>query len=577
MAASRVLPLSKLAPTPHSETRRADAVASVASAWIPEISILLCLVLVAVILQSLSGAQSAAFGAEPDEAAHYTTALMIRDYLAQGMPGNPQEFAENFYLRYPRVAFGIWPPLFHLAAGVWMFLFGSDRTTILVLMALTAGLLAFALYRAVKNTVGKIPALLSALLLLSLPEMQRLTASIMLDLAGSLAVFLAILTYGKYLDTERSKHSIWFGVFAGLALMVKYNAFALVLLPPLCVVMTGRYRLLKTTGFWIPLFIVSAIIGPWYFIMRRLVIYAAEPGSGGFRPLDAALFNARGMVELTFPLLFAVACVGAWAAIRQARNSSARRIPWPQDIQPGIFVAASAGVVIVWLFHSFLYPISSERYLIPAAPCLILLAWPPLQYLMETYRPAWRRMKLAMATVLLLVPYAAFSFEIPRKNASTFVDLANLVLAQRVPPEAAILVSSDAAGEGMIVAEVAMRGLKSHYVVRASKLLADRDLMMSDYRLLYNTPEEIVRALDAVPINLAVIEDCTESLCGAHAALLWQTAQAQVPGWQLLETVRRENGNLIRLYRLPANGRAVRGLQVDMRRTLGKTIGIASH
>jgi len=81
-------------------------------------AVFLIILLVTLLLQWGSGAHSAALGAEPDEASHYVTGVMIRDYIARGLPGNPVTFAKDFYIHYPRVAFGLWPPLFHLLSGV---------------------------------------------------------------------------------------------------------------------------------------------------------------------------------------------------------------------------------------------------------------------------------------------------------------------------------------------------------------------------------------------------------------------------------------------------------------------------
>ncbi len=68
-----------------------------------------------VLIQWRGNAYSADFDAVGgDEAAHFVTGLMIRDYAAEALGAPPLEFAERFYLSYPKVAFGIWPPLFHL-------------------------------------------------------------------------------------------------------------------------------------------------------------------------------------------------------------------------------------------------------------------------------------------------------------------------------------------------------------------------------------------------------------------------------------------------------------------------------
>ncbi len=101
----------------------------------PDAAVLLILFVVTLSLQWASGAHSAALGAQPDEASHYVTGVMVRDYITRGLPGNPVTFAKDFYVHYPRVAFGLWPPLFHMLSGVWMLAFGTDRMSVMFLLA----------------------------------------------------------------------------------------------------------------------------------------------------------------------------------------------------------------------------------------------------------------------------------------------------------------------------------------------------------------------------------------------------------------------------------------------------------
>src|SRR5258708_23859140 len=93
----------------------------------------LCLLLaiffsLTVILQVVDHGFKDDFGGAPDEAAHYVTALMVRDYLLHGLSQPPVAFAENYYMHYPRVAFGHWPPVFYILLACWMTVFSDSRT-----------------------------------------------------------------------------------------------------------------------------------------------------------------------------------------------------------------------------------------------------------------------------------------------------------------------------------------------------------------------------------------------------------------------------------------------------------------
>lgn len=93
---------------------------------------------VALGLQWHDGAFLGEFGAHPDEAAHYVTGLMFHDYTAVMHFGSPMRFAENYYLHYPKVAIGHWPPVFYLIQGIWTIPFSTSRVSVMVLMAVLA-------------------------------------------------------------------------------------------------------------------------------------------------------------------------------------------------------------------------------------------------------------------------------------------------------------------------------------------------------------------------------------------------------------------------------------------------------
>jgi hypothetical protein len=92
--------------------------------------------LIAVALTLFFDWRSDAFSGEyegaPDEAAHYVTGIMIRDYLRLGFPGDPVDFAKTFYRHYPRVSFGAWPPLFHITEGIWMTVISPSRISVIL-------------------------------------------------------------------------------------------------------------------------------------------------------------------------------------------------------------------------------------------------------------------------------------------------------------------------------------------------------------------------------------------------------------------------------------------------------------
>src|SRR5262245_8846983 len=92
----------------------------------------------AILLQLYSGAYGAERGMYSDEAAHFMNGLLIRDYVYDGLGENPVTFAESYYQRFPKIAVGMWPPLFHVTLGLVLLPGWRPDIAAVVLVALTA-------------------------------------------------------------------------------------------------------------------------------------------------------------------------------------------------------------------------------------------------------------------------------------------------------------------------------------------------------------------------------------------------------------------------------------------------------
>ena len=64
--------------------------------------------LASVALAWLTGGLTGSF-LGPDESAHYVNTLFIADWLRAGLPA-PMAFARDFYVHYPKLSIGHWPP-----------------------------------------------------------------------------------------------------------------------------------------------------------------------------------------------------------------------------------------------------------------------------------------------------------------------------------------------------------------------------------------------------------------------------------------------------------------------------------
>ena len=144
------------------------------------------LLLFCILLQREAGAYSSDLAGNADEPAHVVSGLMVHDYIDRlfkpamsGWPLSPMAFAETYYVHYPKVAIGHWPPLFYLIQAIWMFAFGRTRLALLVLVLLSMAGAAALLVRLTVKTDADLTAFAVAIAFLLLPVSQEALSSVM--------------------------------------------------------------------------------------------------------------------------------------------------------------------------------------------------------------------------------------------------------------------------------------------------------------------------------------------------------------------------------------------------------------
>jgi hypothetical protein len=526
-------------------------------------------------LQVGGGAYRNEFGGHSDEAAHYITGLMVRDYVLSPPWRAPMRYAEDYYIHYPKVAVGHWPPFFYVVQTGWMALFGTSRASVLLLMVTLAALLAWTLWRVIAAESGALVGLGWALVLIGLPITQRMTAMLMADLLVALLAFWAALCLGRYVERGRRVDAALFGLLAALALLTKANGLCLALAPPLTLLLTGRWGLLARPSFYWPAAIVVALCGPWYYL-------TLTPGlaGNGVSEGSAGLANTvRGLRYYSNPGLTigfsaaALAAVGVVARVAGPHASGRPRGPW----------AALTALVVGCLAIACAVPVGWEpRYLLGAvAPALALAAAgaAALAGLLTPRRGGpWLRCGLPAAALLLI----GWEMIVPQgSRCQGFRPVALDLLADPGLRHAVFLVSSDEPGEGMFIAEVAGHERRpGHVVLRASKVLAKSMWDTSGYIPLYRTAEEVMEFLTKVPVDIVVVDT---SIPASSARLRQQPQLLQAIGdrpdrWKLLGSYAETRGrgvqpDAIKVYQLVrADAGRRRAIRIDMSDVLGRTI-----
>lgn len=480
---------------------------------------------VAFLWQKVGGAYESEFGAHPDEAAHYVTGLFVRDAIAAIpqcakerslkplAPFKSKESDDGFYAHYPKVALGVWPPAFYVLQSAWTFPAGISRTSVLILMALLAACTAALIHRAVRTEFGEWPAAAAALVWLCGPLVRESYGMVMAEMLSTLTMFGATLLWGRYLDDRRTRDAVWFGVFAGAAIMTKGTGVALVLMCALSIAFTRRWNILAARGTWIGAGIVAVIAGPWTWIFRgegtRVGGWADNSGglSASFTKNAIAYYGEK----LTVAIAIAIAVFAIAGIVLRCFRAGPRHGRW---------AALGALVLGVFVFQCIV-PVGFEaRHLVSATPALVMLAIAGAHGIgglkaLRVEGPEQRRRESLWVVLLLLLSFPSIAWPIyihgiEKKRFTGFQGVAEEVL-DKAGPGGRILVSSDASGEGMFISELAMRDQRPNlFVERASASLVEKASKKWDGRNLrsrFLDEESLLAYLLSGKIQYIVLDD----------------------------------------------------------------------
>lgn len=216
-------------------------------------------------LQWVAGAFDAPFRSHSDAPAHAVTSILVRNYLADGLPAPPVEYARKLYESYPRVAIGYWPPFFYGVAGLWLLTFGVSKASFVSLYAVLGALLCVLLWESLRARVGRGGAGFAVLACILLITFSNSSTTTMLELPLALFVYAACLTLSRYIVSPVLPLSLLFALLSSAAILTKGNGFCLALLPPIAFLIAGKLRLLLTWRLWLGALLVALLTVPWFW------------------------------------------------------------------------------------------------------------------------------------------------------------------------------------------------------------------------------------------------------------------------------------------------------------------------
>jgi len=474
--------------------------------------------------QSMHGAWTSDLAGDPDEAAHAVTSLMLRDYMAGGWQQSPMLFAKNYYESFPKVALGHYPPGYYLLAGAWLLPMASIKS-LFVLQSILAAALGTLIYR-VASRILPVPAALAAgLLSAALPFTLKQAEFVMSDLMLGVLCLLATAAWADYMQRPTKRRALGFGLLAAMAILTKGSALALCLVPPIATLLTGRWKLIKQSSWWISALPVAILAGPW-------MLYSSHITSEGMlhQPLteyaqEAALFYASSMPHVVGWLLLGFIIVGLALIIRTCVRSP----------QTSTWLAAGIGMLAGTTAISLFVPTGfSTRYLLPVLPVLLIAA-------VTAVNASCSRFGRGRWPAFYIIMLAAFALTVrwPEKNVTGF---SQAVETSGVPqlgtPPVNWLVAADPRGEGAIIAAAAFhcpqRSPSLLKVYRGTKELSTSDWLGRGYTLAFPNDSLVLAHLDKLNIRRVFIDlSAGESVRKEHELQLHHALSNAPDHWTL--------------------------------------------
>lgn len=484
------------------------------------------------VIQLREGAYEADLANHSDEPAHFVTALSLLDYVRTGLGTGPVAFAEAYYVQYPKVALGHWPPGFHILQALWYAVVGGTPASGLLLSGLISALAALVLVLRLRTLHGPWIAGLSVLVFLSLPVVRFATSAIMSDMLTGVFVLLALFAYADRSGANARTAVPRFTLWTTLAILTK--ASAVILLP---FALAGQMVVRRTTTASLSRRQAWAVGG--VLVLTTLVVLGLAhitglrslPSFGELPALRDRVNFLGSFLRIAPPAMLAVAAFGVVAAFSRSAAPG------------GAAHARLASLLLaLWLISQVaVRDVIEDRYFLPAVFPLVVLFSAGCEWLaratttsLARYLPAATSRHTARAVTASL---AALCITWAPSAASSRRDgYAGIV---RHSTEPVVLVSSDPIGEGAVIAEALVRDAgRQQVVLRASKLLASSDWMGTSYELRTPSVAEVRTLLDTIPVHVVILDGhgFIDERSRPHHRLLERTLREHPEQFRLLDS-----------------------------------------
>lgn len=436
-----------------------------------------------------------------DEPSHFLNGYFIADYLRHHLGGNPMAAATDYYIHYPKISIGHWPPAYYGFLGLVFLVLPPTLPVVFTLNVLVAALPAIGIAAALTLLASRRAAIAGVLVYALTPLVLEGHAMFMVDQPLAACLVAATAVWIAYAWAPSWGKAIGFALLAAVAILIKGNGWLIVFVPVFHIVLSGRWKLLLSFKLYVAAALAAVLVVPWYLLTAKLAADGFNYQAGPAYASAALVANLGTLAHNLTPvgvLLALIAVVAEW----RDRGRSALR--WH-------LVSGMLALVLATLTLQSLVPVDIvDRYMAPALPVVVVLAMLGLQRLL-----AWLAARsqprasaaLAVAALLAIVMVVPGLLHLIQRVPKADTGMAEVASALAPTGKPALTVIDGRSGaEGAFIASMAVHdSALQGYVVRASKLLADSNFMGSSYTLKYDSPQQVLGALRRLGVQHIVI------------------------------------------------------------------------
>lgn len=470
-----------------------------------------------------------------DEPSHFLNGYFISSYLKDHFGSNPLAFATDFYVHYPKISIGHWPPAYYGLLGAIFLVLPTSYTSIFILNLLVSALPAIGVAAALSRLASRRAALCGVIIYALAPLTLEGQAMFMVDQPLAACLVAATALWIAYAHKPGWGLALAFAAMSALAVLVKGNGWAALFIPFFHSALTANWRRLVSVKLVVAAAVAALVVVPWYLVTSKIAAdgfnYQAGPAYAAKALLANLLFLAR---DISWPGL----TLALYASVAEFRTRKMSALRWS-------IISGLIALILATLTLQSLVPVDIvDRYVVPALPAVVVLAVLGALRLVSLVRGAqagtWRAVVLAVVAVSMIWPGVQHLLEREPK-----ADVGTVRIAQRLAPAASpsvTVIDGSTGYEGALIAAMAVQDpLLQSYAVRASKLFADSNFMGSAYTLKFAKSDGVLSELRRLGVQHVVLVRVGGRSAFPHSEQLREALTRPDSGYRLAESVAHKN------------------------------------